>query len=101
MMTGSVSDFERYQSARIEQFGLPGALKRQALPDFLYLDEASPDDLVGRFTTGMLLLGVASAVDLLARQLRKDLDRRPDPYAFLRQVFQQLPNSYEDNVAAA
>ena len=99
MITGDVSDFERLQAARIEQFGLAGARARQGLPEVFYQAEASPKQLVEQFVRLVALRKQDVAVSLLARHLRRDLDKRADAYTFIPKVFEELPPRLEDNVA--
>ncbi|HTS30928.1 MAG TPA: DUF4157 domain-containing protein [Bryobacteraceae bacterium] len=103
MITGDVSGFERAEAARIEQYGLEGARKRQSTAQFYAFteDQSTPESLVDRLRDSIADgVDVDTASEDLARKLRAQIDRRPDPYAFLRAVFEKLPDEWEDNVAA-
>jgi hypothetical protein len=75
MMTGDVSGFERTQAARIDVYGLPGALKRQAPWMWFGQEDSSPEGLVGRLNELAPKRGVDLASEFLARKLRADIDQ--------------------------
>jgi hypothetical protein len=102
MITGDVSGFERWQAARIEQFGLANARKRQGVPEWVAAVDVNitPQSMVDLLVEEASAGNLDSASEILGRRLRAQIDRRPDPYGFLRAVFKALPSSYEDNVAA-
>src|SRR5439155_6992078 len=90
----------------VQQKGSPGAVQRQAnlfaltLLDDTLDPDATPESLYASSFGMVGVVGVDKCSDNLAKKLHRYVLSHPDPYAFIKQVFDVIPSKWEDNVAA-